>query len=131
MPLRRSIRLAAAFSIALAVSACGGSSTAGQGTREPSNAAPDLVISAPGGLKFDAKEYSAKAGQAKLNYANKDSQVHNLVIQDAATVLAGARLKAGPGETVGSTYNLKPGTYAVFCDIPGHKASMNAKLVVT
>jgi plastocyanin len=81
-------------------------------------------------IKFDQPTYTAKAGEVKIAYFSKGNQVHNLIIEDANKAKQGPKLKVAPGEETGGTYTLVAGTYAMYCDIPGHKQSMNAVLTV-
>jgi plastocyanin len=94
----------------------------------PANA--DLTIEGKD-IDFDKDDYTATAGEVKIAYISKGNLVHNLIIEDANKVKLTPKLKVGPGETTGGTYTLAAGTYSVYCDISGHKQSMNAKLVVS
>lgn len=106
--------------------ACGGGSSGSA----PVPANPDLTVIGLD-IKFDKTEYTVAAGDVEVAYISEGQQVHNLIIQDANKAKVGKTLKVGPGASVGGTYALAAGTYAMFCDIPGHKQSMNAVLIVT
>jgi plastocyanin len=127
--------LLAAGSLALAlvgVTACGGSS---DGADDALVASADLTVIAPGGLKWDKTEYAvaAKTGGVVIAEVNKDNQTHSLLLKEGSSKgpRVGPRLQDGPGDSSAATFDLKPGVYYLYCDIPGHEASMNAKLTVT
>jgi uncharacterized cupredoxin-like copper-binding protein len=41
------------------------------------------------------------------------------------------KLEANPGQSPSETFDAKPGTYILFCDVPGHRAAgMETKLTV-
>jgi plastocyanin len=115
--------------LAVGAAACGDDSKA-----KPAGPA-DLTVVAPGGLKFDKTEYTvaSKPGGVVIAQVNKDNQTHTLLVKQGSKqgVRIGPRLQDGPGESSQGTYDLKPGTYYVYCDIPGHEASMNATLTVS
>jgi plastocyanin len=119
---------AVAFSTAVALAGCSSKTAADPDATVPANA--DLTVLAPEGLQFDKKAYTAKAGEIKVAYISTANQVHNFIIADANKVKQGPTLKVAPGQKTGGTYTLAAGTYSVYCDIPGHKASMNATLTV-
>jgi plastocyanin len=127
-PVRRARRLLAPLAAAsLTVVACGGSGT---GAKAPAN--PDVVVVAPGGLKFDQTDYTAHAGPVGIEYDNRDVQTHTMIIEDANgnKVPGWTRLVLGSHKTTGDTVTLQPGTYKVICDI--HEAGgMVANLTVT
>ena len=114
---------------ALAVAACGGGGSGGSsGDTVPAGA---TVIQALD-IKFDAKEYAAKAGEVTIAYESKGQQVHTLVVYDANNRAIGDTLKVNPGQTKVETFDLPAGTYSLICDIPGHKAAgMTATLTTS
>ncbi len=65
----------------------------------------------------------------KLQVSNNGSVDHNVHVID--TSIASTDLKAGASEEVDLS-SLSPGTYELFCSIPGHKDSgMTATLIIT
>jgi plastocyanin len=107
--------------------ACGGGES---GSAVP--AKPDLVVVAPGGLKFDMTNYSAHAGAVAIEYDNNDVQTHTMIIEDSGgkKVPGWTRLVVGTQKKKGGTVTLPAGTYKVICDI--HEAAgMVATLTVT
>ena len=131
--MKRRLLLPAAALSALAgltftVAACGG------GTAKPAPTIPTgaLEVDAVAGLKFDKSEYTATAGTVTIAYLNKDSQRHTLVVKDSADVLVGTKLEVVKNNSISTgTFELAAGTYTIYCDVPGHRSSMKATLVVT
>ena len=74
-------------------------------------------------------ELAAPAGNVTLNVVNGGAIDHNLVIRELGARTA--NLSSRGVETL-DLGELEPGTYEVFCDIPGHADSgMEAELVIT
>jgi uncharacterized cupredoxin-like copper-binding protein len=135
---------------ALALSACGGD---GAG-----DATTDLAVTGTDALKFEPDAYTIPAGElVTLRFTAEESVDHDFVIEDAGDVgmvedddmaedehgahgdhddhAAGGDLHvahADPGMTVTSMFMInEPGTYTVFCTVPGHReAGMEATLTV-
>ncbi len=97
----------------------------------------DSAVSAPVSttLNISLQEFSltgdltAPAGNVSLLTSNKGSMIHNVVSdklgKKSADVGAGGTTQLDLG-------NLTPGTYEIYCDIPGHKtAGMVATLTIT
>ena len=71
-----------------------------------------------------------KAGPAELDVKNDGQIVHDLVITGNGLTAGTPRFPGGQTKVLKVT--LKPGTYDVFCSVPGHKqAGMDTKLTVT
>jgi plastocyanin len=129
LPLTIRTTIAGAALLGTAVlSGCSSSAKADPNATVPANA--DITVLAQD-IKFDLKTYTAKAGQVKVAYISQGAQVHNLIIEDANKVKQTPVLKVAPGEKVGGNYTLAAGTFAMYCNIPGHKQSMNAVLTIT
>lgn len=92
----------------------------GNGLVNPAGPATStLTVSALPSLKFDANQYTVKAGVVQMNYVSKGGS-HTLDIDDPK--YATFNLAAPGGPTTGKVL-LKPGTYTIFCNIPGHRAA--------
>jgi plastocyanin len=129
LPLTIRTTIAGAALLGTAVlTGCSSSTKADPAQSVPANA--DLTVLALD-IKFDQKTYTAKAGEIKVAYISQGAQVHNLILEDANKVKQTPVLKVAPGEKVGGAYTLTAGTYAMYCNIPGHKQSMNAVLTIT
>jgi plastocyanin len=117
---------AAAALLLVSFAGCGGDDDSGS-TDTTSSGPADVSVHAAD-VKFDSDSYSASAGSVAFELVNEDSLPHTLLIED----VDGFKLSTdGNDEDSGST-DLEPGTYTIFCDIPGHRsAGMEATLEVT
>src|SRR5438309_11847278 len=81
-----------------------------------------------GDLFFKPTELKAAPGAIQITYKNTGALQHTLVVEDQPKW---KKLVADPGKTLTGALQVGPGTYALFCDVPGHReAGMQAKLVV-
>lgn len=124
--MKRALTLSA--SLALLLTACGGSSTT-----EPTETVPAgaVVVTAKSGLRFDAKEYGpVPAGDVTLGYVNEDSMRHTLIIAKGDEKVGSFKLVVvDKGSVDSGTVTLDAGTYTLICDVPGH-SNMRATLTV-
>jgi plastocyanin len=84
-----------------------------------------------GGLKFDKKELSAKAGEVTITMDNpkSDSLPHDIAIEGNGVQQAGEVVQPGGTSTVKA--DLKPGTYTFYCSVGSHReAGMEGTLTV-
>jgi uncharacterized cupredoxin-like copper-binding protein len=92
------------------------SSTGGTGSGEESAVAATLNE-----WSINLNVDQVKAGQVKFVVINAGQFQHDMVIMDSAGNQMGAtpvfKKEEGPKELV---VDLKPGTYTVVCDVPGH-----------
>ena len=106
--------------------------TATPATATPAASDPAATAAA---LSIEAREFSlspgdlhAAAGSVAIQYKNAGAIQHTLVIDG----VAGFKLdvpKAGDVDT--ATVKFEPGTYTLYCDIPGHRgAGMEDHLTV-
>jgi len=115
--------IAGAALLLLPFAACGGGSSTSGGSTEGA----DVTVHAQDSLKFDKTDYSAKTGDVKIAYVGDGSLTHTLLIKDKS----GFKLQVSHDTKTG-TVNLTPGSYTLFCDIPGHEsAGMKATLTVS
>lgn len=80
---------------------------------------------------FEPKEVTTRAGEVTFDIKNEGSIEHNFIIEDSAQkrVAQIAVIEAGKTEDVKVT--LRAGTYALICNLPGHKdAGMTGMLRV-
>jgi plastocyanin len=86
-----------------------------------------------GQLAYVTNKATATAGPVTITMANMSGVTHNLAIQ-SGTGPSGPVLGATKIITKGATsasFNLKPGTYTFFCQVPGHRqAGMEGTLTV-
>jgi plastocyanin len=90
-------------------------------------AAADLV--AKPGLLFEPAEFAVPAGPVEVTLRNEDTQLHTLSVEGQPKF---KKLEtAGKGESQSGTLEVGPGSYVLFCDVPGHRAAgMQATLKV-
>lgn len=142
-PGRMSVAALAALGAALALSACGssgGGSSSAESTSTGASSAGGLEIGM-GDDFYKPTAVTAKAGKIDVSAVNNGAILHELVL--AKTDANPADLPTAPdgsvdeekvdspgeipdvaaGETKSTTFNLKPGKYVMFCNIPGHYAA--------
>ena len=113
----------------LSLAACGDDDDAS----EPDGSSPSaagVLVRGLDGLKWDAKSYSATAGDVAITLENDSSLPHTLAVIAADDTQVGSVLKANSAEEDDGTYPLTAGTYTIICTVPGHGA-MKADLVVS
>ena len=119
--------LIVAFAVALIVSAgivtLGPSEEHGEGGgggyQEPKGKAVATVeVDALPTLKFQAKEFTTQAGINEIKYLDKGG-THTLVFEEPE--FAGFILEVPPDDS--GKVELKPGSYTIFCTVPGHRAA--------
>jgi len=94
-------------------------------------AGTDLEVRAVSGLRFDKTSYSVAAGESLVAYVNEDSIRHTLVVVKDGVTVSGFELKVNRnGDVDSGSVALEPGTYELFCTVPGHQ-SMKAELTVS
>ena len=107
--------------------ASSGSSTTSSG----SGSSLSIAASEKGGLSFTKKALTTKAGTVTITMANPsgDNLPHAVAIEGNGVDKAGAI--AQPGGTSTVAVKLKPGKYAFYCPVDGHrKAGMEGTLTV-
>ena len=113
----------------VALSACGGSSSSSPAYTIPADAG--LVVKAVPTIRWDATEYTATAGDIKVFVANDDNAKHILVIREGDKVVGDLKLTiTKKGDVDEGTINLQPGSYFVYCIVPGH-SNMKSTLTVS
>jgi plastocyanin len=103
--------------------------TAGAGNGLVNPAAPAktaIEVDALPTLHFQATQFTAAAGVVQFNYVSKGGS-HTLAIDDPKYT---SFLLNVPPDAHGKVL-LKPGTYTIYCTIPGHRAAgMQATVTV-
>jgi plastocyanin len=112
------------------VGAAGSGGGGGGATTNPSGAAAAGPVDVEGGdLFFKPKEFTAAGGAVTIKFTNRGAIQHNLVVAEDPSF---KKIDLAPGASGSGTLNAKPGTYTLYCDIPGHRpAGMEAKLTVS
>lgn len=89
---------------------------------------PDFTVEAFD-IGFREKEIKTGPGKVRIKYVNTGSIAHTFVFEGipGATKLS----TPGNGDTATEAFDVTPGTYTYFCDIPGHRqAGMEGKMIV-
>ncbi|MBW3662763.1 MAG: cupredoxin domain-containing protein [Actinobacteria bacterium] len=108
--------------LVLGASACGGDDDA-----DPSGG--QVAVQGTDALAFEPSSLTTSAGQVTVELSAGDESEHTFVIEDLGDREVVA---AAAGETATSMVELEPGTYAFYCDVPGHReAGMEGTLEVT
>lgn len=127
--MKRPLLLASglAMTAALLLPACGDSSGSSSGTTAAGPAA-DVTVEAHD-LSFNAKTFTAKSGSVTIAYQEKGQVQHTLLIDG----VNGFKLEVDPSKkSAQGAVTLQPGTYTLYCDVPGHRAAgMQATLTVS
>jgi plastocyanin len=112
---------------------------ASEATRPAGEAPTGAPASGPARVQVIAKEYSftlsrpeVPAGEVVLELVNRGEDAHNLhVAEGTAGAEQGATPNTEPGAVRDLHVTLRPGSYTLFCSLPGHEAKgMHATLVV-
>ena len=113
----------------LAASVAAGCSSS-SATPDTVPAGTNLEVRAVSGLRFDKTAYEVAAGESLVAYVNDDTIRHTLVVVKDGTTVSGFELQVNKkGDIDSGSVTLDPGTYELFCTVPGHQ-SMKAELTV-
>ena len=117
------------FAIGL-FAACGGDEGDGRSASPPDLGDTDSLVEVLAeDISFPEDVYVADAGRVGFVYENVGNIRHTLVIEGVDSLDLTVDRK---GDVDGGAADLEPGTYVLFCDVPGHRpAGMVADLVVS
>ena len=105
-------------SVTPASSAPSAAASAGSASTAPSNATAVIVKD----FKIEPADIKVQGKTVSLAVTNQGPTVHNVTIRDASgtVIVATKDLKTGESETISAT--LAPGSYVLFCSLPGHES---------
>ena len=105
-------------SVAPASSAPSAAASAGSASTAPSNATAVIVKD----FKIEPVDIKVQGKTVSLAVTNQGPTIHNVTIRDASgtVIVATKDLKTGESETISAT--LAPGSYVLFCSLPGHES---------
>lgn len=120
----------ATFALGVVLAACGGATPTAT-TSQPAAAASKVAVAADKSqLKWDKAEYAASAGDFTFTVSNPSPMAHQFSVEGNGVDFKSPDFNAGTTNEY-TVKGLKPGTYQIVCNVPGHKeAGMVAKLVV-
>jgi plastocyanin len=111
-------------------SSSGGSSGSSTSTSASSGGGSTLALAADpnGGLSFDKKVLTAKAGSVTIDFTNDSSTPHAVAVEGHGIDKDGKTITKSKEAL---TVPLKKGTYTFYCPVPGHRqAGMVGKIIV-
>jgi plastocyanin len=88
-------------------------------TRYPSRTAVDLTDDDANGWKVTPAYRTLAAGTVEFNASNLGEDDHDFSVRIGSTVLVSRFLHPGEGDT--ARLVMGPGTYTLFCSLPGHE----------
>lgn len=89
-----------------------------------------VAVDSSGALKWDRTTYEAQSGDVTFVVTNKSSSTHNFAVE-GPNVTAQSPNFGSNTTNMFTLKGLKPGTYQIVCNFPGHKAAgMVATLIV-
>jgi len=97
----------------------------------PGQSAPATIQLTAKEFLYEPKEVRSSPGEVIFVVKNGGVIEHNFVLEDQVKKRRAAIPIVEPAQTLEAKANLEPGTYMIYCSIPGHKeAGMVATLVV-
>ena len=124
---RSSIATVIVVAIGLSLAACGGDDDdSGGDTAKTARAENGRVTVVGRDTVFDVERIEAPPGNLQVTLENEGVQQHSFKVDDPEFRIAATANKSATGTIEG----LEAGTYEYYCDIPGHRATMNGTLVV-
>lgn len=83
------------------------------------------------GFRFVLSRPSVPAGKAIIEFVNHGQDEHNLNAEENEGAVVGSLPNTPSNDHLSLTIDLKPGSYTLFCSLPGHAAKgMKATLIV-
>jgi plastocyanin len=115
--------------LSLGPSLSSGESATGGPLKQPAGAAASSVaVTAEPNITFNASDYTAQAGVVEIDYGGAAGHTLQFRTLDYQGFPLHSSSSAGP--TKGKV-TLKPGTYQIYCTVPGHAATMHATITVS
>jgi len=99
---------------------------AGSGSNQPAPAPANEINVIEKDFAIAMDKTTVKAGSITFNIKNNGPSPHNIEVFE----LKKATNNIDPGKTATLTVDLKPGTYTVICNIPGHE-QLGMKVTLT
>jgi plastocyanin len=125
--------LLVAATMAVAVLTAGGEGGKARATPGPAAAPASgtlaLAADPSGGLSYDKRAATVKAGAATIRFVNRSPLPHNVTIAEGGKVVVATRTVTGA--TTETTATLAPGRYVYYCSVDAHRqAGMQGTLTV-
>ena len=104
----------------LAVAACSSGATSSPGGAAASSAASTAIHVRD--FTLDPLAVSSTGGSVSLAVTNDGPTIHNVTIRDASGTIIAATKDLQPGTSETLSTKLAPGSYILFCSLPGHES---------
>jgi uncharacterized cupredoxin-like copper-binding protein len=124
--------------LALSLAACGGTSGSTGGSGGSAGSAGSgggshgirVVMTE---FKYSPSTISASAGTVSFDLVNQGRTAHDMVVADSSGKVLGKSSLVGAGQEAEFSVQVsQPGTYQIYCDLPGHReAGMSGTLEVS
>lgn len=125
---KAAVFLVAALGVAVAIGVLGGQALM-SGFAAPAAPRPMLIKARE--FVFEPKEVTVRSGEITFEVKNEGAIEHNFVLEDSAQKRVAQIAVIEAGKTEDLKVMLRPGTFAIVCNLPGHKdAGMTATLRV-
>ncbi len=123
----RSIRLFLLLIVGLlAVAACSSGASSSTGGNAPGSGTPAGGVTPTAihvrDFTLDPVTVSATGGSVSLAVTNDGPTIHNVTIRNAAGTILAATKDLQPGTSESLSTKLAPGSYILFCSLPGHES---------
>ncbi len=122
--MRKSLVRAAGVSVSalFLFGACGSGGSSGGSSGGGATGGVTVVARS---LAFDKGTYNASAGKVEITLDNQDPVIHNITLDSDGRLV----VEANAHQKANATLDLKAGSYAFHCSIPGH--NMHGTFVVS
>jgi plastocyanin len=95
----------------------------------PATSTAKIEASPTGEIAYVQKSITLKAGPSTIEFVNKSSLGHDIVVEQNGKTLGETPIIMG--STAKLSLNLKPGSYKFYCSVPGHRmAGMEGTITV-
>lgn len=120
----------ATLALGIVLAACGGATPTATTAKPAGGTSTVAVATDKSQLKWDKAEYTASAGDVTFTVSNPSPMAHQFSVEGNGVDFKSPDFNAGTTNEY-TVKGLKPGTYQIVCNVPGHKeAGMVAKLIV-
>lgn len=97
----------------------------GEGGGELTEIPADALVWVAVDIAYEQEVNEATAGEQVIAIDNRGNLPHNVVFEGT-----NIKVEAEGGQQAAKTVTLEPGTYTFYCDIPGHRATMEGTIEV-
>lgn len=127
-PARRAGLASLFLTVVLLATACSTGGAQPDRSATPSSSSSTAVLAVVGKeFSFTPATLTAVAGETTIRFTNNGTTGHDLLIDELHV-----HLMADAGKTVEANVTLMPGTYVVYCSVPGHRSGgMEGTLTVS